>query len=91
MTFLPKLGTVSKVGKFIVFNSYVLGEILDERKLMDFLGTNLGLNGNQIVIRKFRHGQSNPTYYIKFAGKELVLRKKPVRSPSFGLKYCSER
>ena len=31
-----------------------------------------------MVIRKFKHGQSNPTYYLKFGGKELVLRKKPV-------------
>ncbi|CAB3399061.1 unnamed protein product [Caenorhabditis bovis] len=31
------------------------------------------------VIRKFRHGQSNPTYYFrtKNSGKEYVLRKKP--------------
>ncbi|XP_062594298.1 acyl-CoA dehydrogenase family member 10-like isoform X4 [Saccostrea cucullata] len=29
------------------------------------------------VIRCFRHGQSNPTYYVYYAGKHLVLRKKP--------------
>jgi acyl-CoA dehydrogenase family protein 10 len=29
------------------------------------------------LIRQFRHGQSNPTYYIQYAGAQLVLRKKP--------------
>ena len=36
-------------------------------------------DGSPIVLKKFKHGQSNPTYYVKFAGKEMVLRKKPVR------------
>uniref|UniRef100_A0A914CLP6 Acyl-CoA dehydrogenase family member 11 n=1 Tax=Acrobeloides nanus TaxID=290746 RepID=A0A914CLP6_9BILA len=27
--------------------------------------------------RKFGHGQSNPTFYLKLGGKEFVLRKKP--------------
>ena len=40
----------------------------------------LGLtdDGEGIILRKFSHGQSNPTYYLKFGGKEMVLRKKPV-------------
>ncbi|KIH46755.1 hypothetical protein ANCDUO_23188 [Ancylostoma duodenale] len=29
------------------------------------------------VVRRFGHGQSNPTYYLKLGDKELVLRKKP--------------
>jgi len=29
------------------------------------------------VVKVFKHGQSNPTYYISYAGKDLVLRKKP--------------
>ena len=29
------------------------------------------------TIKVFKHGQSNPTYYVSYAGKELVLRKKP--------------
>lgn len=29
------------------------------------------------VIRCFQHGQSNPTYYVYYADKHLVLRKKP--------------
>ncbi|XP_064619377.1 acyl-CoA dehydrogenase family member 10-like isoform X2 [Lineus longissimus] len=29
------------------------------------------------TIRCFKHGQSNPTYFITYAGKKIVLRKKP--------------
>ena len=28
-------------------------------------------------MRQFRHGQSNPTYFLKQGGRQLVLRKKP--------------
>jgi len=35
-------------------------------------------DGSGVLLRKFKHGQSNPTYYLKFGGKEMVLRKKPV-------------
>lgn len=31
------------------------------------------------LVRAFEHGQSNPTYYVKFGNRQLVLRKKPVR------------
>ncbi|XP_018118918.1 acyl-CoA dehydrogenase family member 10 isoform X1 [Xenopus laevis] len=31
----------------------------------------------QLTLRQFSHGQSNPTYYVVFNGKEYVLRKKP--------------
>ena len=37
----------------------------------------LKLESEELILRQFDHGQSNPTYYIKYAGKELVLRKKP--------------
>ena len=60
-----------------IWNRYS-GERLDETTLMKFLTAKLGLHGETITLRKFRHGQSNPTYYTKFGGKELVLRKKPV-------------
>ncbi|XP_068101616.1 acyl-CoA dehydrogenase family member 10 isoform X2 [Hyperolius riggenbachi] len=30
-----------------------------------------------LFLRQFSHGQSNPTYYIRFNGRQLVLRKKP--------------
>eukprot|EP00794_Sanderia_malayensis_P004927 gene4927-5574_t len=34
-------------------------------------------DGSSTILRKFKHGQSNPTYYVKFGGREFVLRKKP--------------
>ena len=40
-------------------------------------------DGSPIVLKKFKHGQSNPTYYVTFAGKEMVLRKKPVSSVEY--------
>ena len=30
------------------------------------------------IVRCFSHGQSNPTYFIRYGGKDMVLRKKPV-------------
>lgn len=30
-----------------------------------------------MVLREFQHGQSNPTYYVRAGGREMVLRKKP--------------
>ncbi|XP_048370155.1 acyl-CoA dehydrogenase family member 10 [Sphaerodactylus townsendi] len=30
-----------------------------------------------LLLRQFSHGQSNPTYYIQFGDRHLVLRKKP--------------
>ncbi|KAM4052325.1 acyl-CoA dehydrogenase family member 10 isoform 1-T2 [Anomaloglossus baeobatrachus] len=30
-----------------------------------------------LFVRQFSHGQSNPTYYVRFNGRALVLRKKP--------------
>ena len=30
------------------------------------------------LVRCYSHGQSNPTYYICYGGREMVLRKKPV-------------
>eukprot|EP00111_Clytia_hemisphaerica_P016518 TCONS_00048981-protein len=47
--------------------------------LQNYLESDIGLqdDGSGIILRKFKHGQSNPTYYLKFGGKEMVLRKKP--------------
>lgn len=39
----------------------------------------LGQKGEEPVLKQFRHGQSNPTYYLLYGGQEMVLRKKPVR------------
>ncbi|XP_077164825.1 acyl-CoA dehydrogenase family member 10 isoform X3 [Paroedura picta] len=30
-----------------------------------------------LLLRQFNHGQSNPTYYVRFGDRHLVLRKKP--------------
>ena len=30
------------------------------------------------IVRQFKHGQSNPTYYVEYRGQRLVIRKKPV-------------
>ncbi|XP_025054595.1 acyl-CoA dehydrogenase family member 10 isoform X2 [Alligator sinensis] len=30
-----------------------------------------------LLIRQFSHGQSNPTYYVEYGDRRLVLRKKP--------------
>ena len=47
--------------------------------LVTYLRENHGLTQEgPPVIRQFKHGQSNPTYYIAYGGAELVLRKKPV-------------
>ncbi|XP_077996370.1 acyl-CoA dehydrogenase family member 10-like [Glandiceps talaboti] len=38
----------------------------------------LGIKSDEAPnIREFKHGQSNPTYFIGYGGRELVLRKKP--------------
>lgn len=29
------------------------------------------------LVRLYKHGMSNPTYYVRYAGREMVLRKKP--------------
>ncbi|VDM50379.1 unnamed protein product [Toxocara canis] len=53
------------------------GEDLPADRLGSFLQSEFGMNPKNVLVRKFAHGQSNPTYYIKCDGKEFVLRKKP--------------
>ncbi len=50
-------------------------------RLIGYLKEQHGLEGGErkAVLRQFRHGQSNPTYYLSYGGEEIVLRKKPVR------------
>lgn len=31
----------------------------------------------KLNVRQFKHGQSNPTYFVGYGDRELVLRKKP--------------
>lgn len=40
--------------------------------------------GEGLILKQFRHGQSNPTYYLSYGGQEMVLRKKPVRREKYG-------
>lgn len=47
--------------------------------LAQYLQSNHGLHqGEPLLVRQFKHGQSNPTYYVEYGGEKLVLRKKPV-------------
>jgi len=57
---------------------------LDETKLARWLAENVDVcrGGGEVSALQFKGGQSNPTYWIGFSGKdggelELVLRKKP--------------
>uniref|UniRef100_A0A8C9JP99 Aminoglycoside phosphotransferase domain-containing protein n=1 Tax=Panthera tigris altaica TaxID=74533 RepID=A0A8C9JP99_PANTA len=45
-----------------------------EKYLKDLLGTQ---STGPVELLQFDHGQSNPTYYIRLANHQLVLRKKP--------------
>ncbi|XDB59207.1 hypothetical protein AB1E18_012607 [Capra hircus] len=45
-----------------------------EKYLRDLLGTQ---TTGPLELLQFDHGQSNPTYYVKLANHQLVLRKKP--------------
>ena len=51
---------------------------LPVEKLRTYLSEKHDLKGSRSpTIKVFKHGQSNPTYYVSYAGKELVVRKKP--------------
>uniref|UniRef100_A0A914UWY5 Acyl-CoA dehydrogenase family member 10 n=1 Tax=Plectus sambesii TaxID=2011161 RepID=A0A914UWY5_9BILA len=52
---------------------------LPREKLADFICQKLPVTGDRkdIALRKFAHGQSNPTYYVRVGDSEFVLRKKP--------------
>ncbi|EGT47118.1 hypothetical protein CAEBREN_28757 [Caenorhabditis brenneri] len=53
-------------------------EVLPIQKVSDLISRQTSSDNTVIAIRKFRHGQSNPTYYIRTVkGAQYVLRKKP--------------
>ncbi|EQB77382.1 acyl-CoA dehydrogenase family member 10 [Camelus ferus] len=56
-----------------------LGLQPSESIFLDDLGPNLKAAASlgPLELLQFDHGQSNPTYYIKLANHQLVLRKKP--------------
>jgi len=51
--------------------------VLDERRLRKYLLANLVDCGDDLVVRQFEGGQSNPTYLLESGGRRWVLRKKP--------------
>ncbi|XP_033627558.1 acyl-CoA dehydrogenase family member 10-like [Asterias rubens] len=52
---------------------------LPVESLRAYLDTlNIGSSTDGVLnIRQFKHGQSNPTYFIRYADRDMVLRKKP--------------
>lgn len=49
----------------------------DEAALARYLRHHLPEMGDELSIRQFQGGQSNPTYLLESAGRRYVLRKKP--------------
>jgi aminoglycoside phosphotransferase (APT) family kinase protein len=50
---------------------------LNERALAEYLRENLDTFSGALSIRKFKHGQSNPTFLLSAGQSSYVLRKKP--------------
>lgn len=50
---------------------------LDEEKLEGYLKSLNMKDSAKPMVRVFEHGQSNPTYFVFYSGRRLVLRKKP--------------
>jgi len=52
--------------------------IIPVDKLKAYMQSTLGLNSpDDPIVRCYEHGQSNPTYFVRYAGRNMVLRKKP--------------
>ncbi|XP_067946523.1 acyl-CoA dehydrogenase family member 10-like isoform X2 [Watersipora subatra] len=52
--------------------------LLNEDNLKQYLHSVGFIGTGMPSIRSYKHGQSNPTYLVQYAGKNLVLRKQPV-------------
>lgn len=50
---------------------------IDERRLADWLATQIAEFRGPLVVRQFKGGQSNPTYQLEAGGRRWVLRRKP--------------
>ncbi|ELU09435.1 hypothetical protein CAPTEDRAFT_175366 [Capitella teleta] len=51
---------------------------IPRKKLRSYLNWALKIHSREFPsVRVFDYGQSNPTYFVQYAGKKLVLRKKP--------------
>ncbi|KNC81091.1 hypothetical protein SARC_06571 [Sphaeroforma arctica JP610] len=79
----PALAELEKVLGFPL-TGYVKGtraaigaQKLNEDNLRSYLKDTLKISADKMNVRKFSHGQSNPTFYIGTESGEFVLRKKP--------------
>src|SRR6058998_1430454 len=50
----------------------------DVRALERYVRGRIAGAGTPFIVRQFRGGQSNPTYYVETSGTPLVLRRKPA-------------
>jgi aminoglycoside phosphotransferase (APT) family kinase protein len=50
---------------------------LDVERLRGFLAERLGLSGS-MAVERISGGQSNPTYFVSFPDRRMVLRKRPA-------------
>ncbi|KAI6219151.1 hypothetical protein M3Y99_01673600 [Aphelenchoides fujianensis] len=56
---------------------FSLHEQLDNAALLRYLQKKFGSTSTELRIAKFGYGQSNPSYFVAFDGRQMVLRKKP--------------
>lgn len=58
----------------------LVNERIDFREdaLLEYMKTELNLQGGHLEIERISGGQSNPTYFVSYGGRRLVLRKKPA-------------
>ncbi|KAE9552798.1 hypothetical protein FO519_003985 [Halicephalobus sp. NKZ332] len=52
-------------------------EELPQEHLLPYLQSFFKSSETSLRVRRFGHGQSNPTYFVQFGSRRLVLRKKP--------------
>ena len=52
-------------------------ELIDEKALAAWLGANVESFQGPVELTKFPSGQSNPTYRLRAASGDYVLRRKP--------------
>lgn len=87
--FRPMKGSITRISSFKRFSSQgsPLGKIrseIDKITLIDYLidhgAFSSKLNCDDVEVKQFKHGQSNPTYLIirKDSAEKLVVRKQPA-------------
>ncbi|CAL1534333.1 unnamed protein product [Lymnaea stagnalis] len=50
---------------------------INETNLEQYLKSQGLQDSAPLAVKVFEHGQSNPTYYVSYGGRKMVLRKKP--------------